>query len=487
MKQSIAACVVLVFIAGCATNPVTGKREFNVVSEQQEIALGAQAHQQVLDEYGVYTENPELTRLVQTMGQRLAASSDRPDLQWTFTILDTPMVNAMALPGGHIYVTRGILNHMNSEAELASVLSHEIGHVTARHAAQRISQSQLAQLGLVLGSVLAGPQATQAYGGLAQLGAGLLFQRYSRQQETQADLLGTAYMTEVGYNPRGAAEMLETLRRLDRGRSAGTTAYFLDHPDPAKRVQDVERKIAEVQAQAPGAVQQPIDRTDYVRRLEGVIVGDSTQEVVVRDDTVYHKRTGIVAPVPSGWKLVVGSGNVFTMVDPSRSNNAFLVQELDANRLRGTNAQDAVRRLLASNGFQYVASTRGALATGQAMPVDLWAAGQGNQRVAVETAQFVSGDKVMVMLRLSPSVSGSSPLAGMLDRVAIDPQRARAAQPLRMRVMSSRGINSWTEAARRSTGNAADADEIAILNGFDPGSRVPDNILIKLPPDLPSS
>lgn len=483
--KSFLAVLGIVVLTGCATNPVTGNREFNVVSTEQEAALGAEAHQQLLQEFGVYTEKPELTRMVERIGRQVTAASDRPDIPWTFTILDSPMINAMALPGGYIYVTRGILTHMNSEDELASVIAHEVGHVAARHSAQRISQAQLAQLGLVLGSVLAGPQATQAYGGLAEMGAGLLFQRYSRQQETQADLLGTAYMTEAGYNPIGAASMLQTLQRLDRGRSAGINAYFQDHPDPARRVETVQSKIADLRTEAPAIGSSPMERSEYVRLLENVIVGDSTQEVVVKNDTIYHKGLGIVAPVPQGWNTAVGSGAVFSMVDPRRNDNAFIVQELDARRLTGRNAQDAVRRLLSQNGYQYMASTQGQLRTGERLPVDLWRAGSNNQVVAVETAQFMAGDKVIVLLRVSPGIANNqSPLANLLTRISHDPAAAASAQPERMDVGSSNGISTWAEAARRATGNPAHAETIAIMNGYDPSSRVPDGILLKLPPEL---
>src|SRR5829696_3357376 len=164
----------VVLLAACSTNPATGKREFNLVSEGQELAIGQQSHQQVLDQFGVYNEKPELNRLVDRVGHVLAAKSERPNLPWTFTVLDTPMINAMALPGGFIYITRGMLERINSEDELAGVLGHEIAHVTARHSAQQISRSQLAQFGMVLGAVIAGPEAAQQYGQLAQLGIGLL-------------------------------------------------------------------------------------------------------------------------------------------------------------------------------------------------------------------------------------------------------------------------------------------------------------------------
>ena len=196
--------ITVVLLAACSTNPATGKREFNIVSEGQEVAIGQQSHQEIVKQFGVYDEKPELNRLVDRIGHKLAAESERPNLPWTFTVLDTPMVNAMALPGGYVYVTRGMLERVNSEDELAGVIGHEIAHVTARHAAQQISRQQLAQVGMVLGAVVAGPEAVQQYGQLAELGMNLLFQRYSRAQESQADILGTGYMAEARYNPSGA-------------------------------------------------------------------------------------------------------------------------------------------------------------------------------------------------------------------------------------------------------------------------------------------
>src|SRR5687767_12708857 len=130
-KHYIGVSLALLLAIGCATNPVTGKREFNIVSEQQEIAMGRQSHDEIIRQFGVYREKPELTRLVEDIGRRIASTSERPNLPWTFTLLDTPMVNAMALPGGYIYITRGMIERVNSEDELAGVLGHEIAHVTA--------------------------------------------------------------------------------------------------------------------------------------------------------------------------------------------------------------------------------------------------------------------------------------------------------------------------------------------------------------------
>src|SRR3989442_13104626 len=158
-----------------------------LVSESQEIAMGRDYDQQVAASIGIYPDS-ELQRYIQQFGARLAASSERPNLPWSFRVVDDPVVNAFALPGGFIYVTRGILAHLNSEAQVAGVLGHEIGHVTARHTAAQITKQQLAGLGLGLASMVS--QGFQRYGNLAQTGLGLLFLKYSRDNENQADELG---------------------------------------------------------------------------------------------------------------------------------------------------------------------------------------------------------------------------------------------------------------------------------------------------------
>src|SRR2546425_101413 len=176
--------------AGCATNPVTGKRELSLMSEAQEIQIGQQQDADVRKEMGVYNDRA-LQEYVTTLGLKLAQVSERPNLPWHFTVLDVPAINAFALPGGYIYITRGILPFLDDEAQLAGVLGHEIGHVTARHSAQQYSRATGAQLGLILGSILV-PQ-TRPFAQLGESGLGLLFLKYSRDDEEQADALGGKY------------------------------------------------------------------------------------------------------------------------------------------------------------------------------------------------------------------------------------------------------------------------------------------------------
>ncbi|HSP17729.1 MAG TPA: M48 family metalloprotease [Thermoanaerobaculia bacterium] len=476
----------LLLTVACATNPVTHKREFNIVSEGQEIQIGQQSHEQVIRQFGVYDEKPELNRLVDTVGHRLAAASDRPNLPWHFTVIDTPMVNAMALPGGYVYITRGMLERINSEDELAGVLGHEITHVTARHAAQQISRVQLAQFGMVLGAVIAGPEATQQYGQLAELGLGLLFQRYSRSQESQADLVGTEYVARAGWNPIGSERMLVTLQRLDKHPVAGIERYFQSHPDPARRVRDVEGKLKEIAATNPAALANEPQRAPYVRLTDGIMTANSTERVTIRAGTVYDREHGLIVQAPAGWSPTVAEGMLFAMTPKGRAqNSAFMVQEVEARELQGSNAQDAIRAKFQQMGLQFAGSRETTIGSGQRFVIDVWSGQTDSGPVGVETTQFLHGDHVAVMMFLSPSLSRDrSPLGDILQRAVIDLGRARGAQPARIRVETARSGDSWSVLARRATGNAADAEEIANMNGFDVKEAPRAGVLVKLPSEV---
>jgi predicted Zn-dependent protease len=229
------ACGSIVLSSGCARNPATGGLELMLVSESQEIAMGQQTDPAVVAQFGLY-DDPSLQQYVANLGAQLAANSERPNLPWTFRVVDDPIVNAFALPGGFIYVSRGILGHFNSESQLVSVLGHEIGHVTARHSAAQMSQQQLAQLGLGVGVVLLPDLAD--YAGLAQAGLGLLFLKFGRDDERQADALGFRYLTRIGYDPREMPGVFNMLGRVsEAGGGRGMPVWLSTHPDPGDREQ----------------------------------------------------------------------------------------------------------------------------------------------------------------------------------------------------------------------------------------------------------
>jgi len=204
----------LFWISSCAVNPVTGRQELMLLSEPDEIQFGRQTDGQVVQEYGLY-EDAKLTAYLNDICQRLGKISHRPNLTYHFKVLDVSVVNAFAVPGGYVYFTRGILASLNNEAELAAVMGHEIGHITARHSARQYSQAQLAQLGLGVGMVFA--EKIPALSELAQLGVGMLFLRFSRDNERQADDLGVEYSSKVGYDATQMASFFETLERMNPG------------------------------------------------------------------------------------------------------------------------------------------------------------------------------------------------------------------------------------------------------------------------------
>ena len=230
----------LFLIVACARNPVTGKKQLSLMSESQEIAMGAEADPSIVANFGIY-DDAKIQDFINTKGQQMVKISHRPNLKFTFRVVNSPVVNAFALPGGYVYFTRGIMAHFNNEAEFAGVLGHEIGHVTARHGAQQQTQQMLGQLGLIVG-VIAVPQFAK-FAEAAQQGMGLMFLKFGRNHESQSDQLGVEYSTKIGYNSHKMAGFFKTLGRITDASGARIPAFLSTHPDPDDRFGNVERLL----------------------------------------------------------------------------------------------------------------------------------------------------------------------------------------------------------------------------------------------------
>jgi predicted Zn-dependent protease len=290
-------------LAACSTNPATGEQNFTLMSPSDELQIGRQEHPKVLEEFGVYDEMPGLSGYVAVLGGRLHAVSELSQQPFTFTLLDSDMVNAFAIPGGYVYVTRGLMALANSEAELAGVIGHEIGHVTARHSAQRATQQTLAGLGAVaLGAVLGDP----AQANMAGLGAMAWVQGYSREHELEADQLGIRYMSRAGYDPAAMSSFLSSLGRESELQRTllfqdgeAQFDWFSTHPRTPDRV------AAAVQAvQGSGSVNWVVGRDEYLRRLDGMIFGDSPEQGFVRGRTFAHPIMRMTFDVPEGFRML---------------------------------------------------------------------------------------------------------------------------------------------------------------------------------------
>src|SRR5947207_13820374 len=280
---------------GCAVNPATGSRQLMLISESQEIAMGRDYDNQVVASIGLYPDSG-LQRYLQQFGARLAATSEPPNLPWSFRVVDDPVVNAFALPGGYIYVTRGILAHLNSEAELAGVVGHEIGHVTARHSASQMTKQQLAQVGLVVGAI-ASPEFGR-YTGLAGQALGVLFLKYSRDNERQADDLGLRYMRRVNYDPREMPHVFEMLTHVSQAQGGGWVPEWLaTHPDPENRRGRIEQEVAALPQSFSGVA---VNRDPYLRQLDGLVFGNNPREGYFKGTRFFHPEVRFRFAFPDG-------------------------------------------------------------------------------------------------------------------------------------------------------------------------------------------
>lgn len=281
----------------CARNPVTGKNEIALVSEGQEIEMGKQASQEVAQTMG-FVKNAALESYVSGIGMKMAKASERPELPWEFHVVDDASVNAFALPGGFIYVTRGLLTSINDEAELATVMGHEIGHVTHRHSVEQISKAQLAQLGLGLGSVFS-PQIAQ-FAGVASQGLQLLFLKYSRTAESQADELGFRYALNQNYDVREMANVFVTLERVSNLAGGGRVPEWLaTHPDPGNRVTATQARLDTLSRSLNNTI---TNRDQFLQHVNGLIYGADPQQGFFEGTTFYHPGMRFQMTFPQGWQ-----------------------------------------------------------------------------------------------------------------------------------------------------------------------------------------
>jgi predicted Zn-dependent protease len=335
--------------SGCAMNPATGRNQLMLVSESQEIAMGRQADTAIIATIGIY---PDATwqRYIQQFGARLAATTERPDLPWTFRVVDDPAVNAFAVPGGFVYVTRGLLTHLTSEAELASVVGHEIGHVTARHTAAEMSKQQLIGLGLAVGSMASSQVAK--YAGVANQALGILYLKFSRDDESQADELGLRYMRRANYDPRQMPPVFQMLDELTTAEGGSTLPTWLaTHPSPANRIAAINGQIAALPQNFSGTV---VNRDSYLRRLEGQVFGNNPREGYFKGSQYFHPDMRFQLILPEGWATQNGKQAVVA-VSPAKD----AVVELSL--AQGTSADAASRAFLAQQGITGGAPSRASL------------------------------------------------------------------------------------------------------------------------------
>jgi len=298
----LAAALVL---GACATNPVTGGHDLVTISEAQEIEIGKEQHPKVLQQYGRYDE-AALQAYVNDIGQRIAAKSHRPNLQYTFTVLDSDEVNAFALPGGYVYITRGIMAYLNSEAELVAVMGHEVGHINARHAVRQQTGATAAGVGAAVIGILTG---SSGLANVADAAGSALVSGYGRDMELEADALGAEYLNRLGYDPKAMIDVVRLLKNqemfeVQTARQEGRPPHvyhglFASHPDNDTRLKDVVAAAGKIETGQP----RPDNRELYLERISGLPVGPSRAQGVVRGNRFYHADLGFTLAFPTGWTV----------------------------------------------------------------------------------------------------------------------------------------------------------------------------------------
>jgi predicted Zn-dependent protease len=451
----------LLALVACATNPATGKSQLNFYSEAEEIELGRQSDAQIVAQLGL-VDDPGLQQWVTGIGRGLAAKSERPRLPWSFKVVDDPVVNAFALPGGFIYVTRGILGHLSSEAELAAVLGHEIGHVTAQHGVNQMSKAQLATGGLAVGMILA-PAVAQSAGQLAQAGLGLLFLKYGRDDERQADDLGLRYMVEGGFESREMPKVFEVLRRVGgSGGGRGIPNWLASHPDPGARRERAAGLIAE-----RGYPAGEVGGESYLRRIDGIAFGADPRQGYFDGTTFYHPELALRAEFPSGWNGANETSRVMAM-HPEK------VAQVELALAKEKSADEAARAFLDQEGLEAGTSrpsrTNG-LSTVQA---DFAVPREGVEGIVGGVAFVELDGRVIRLLALaldSKAASARPQLQGFLSSFARLTDRRRIdVEPRRLRVerLDRPASLRQLHAGWRS---ASPLELLALVNGVDDPDR----------------
>jgi len=299
-KYLVISCLLATcsIFSDCARNPVTGRKQVVLMSEEQEIAMGKEADPQIIAQFGLY-EDTAIQNFIISKGKQMAAMSYRPKLEHSFRVLNSEAVNAFATPGGYVYFTRGIMAYFNSEADFAGVLGHEIGHISYRHSVAQQRNAIFAQLGIIAGIII-NPELAR-FAELASTGAQLLLLKYSRDAEREADQLGVEYSSKIGYDAKQMALFFKTLERQSAGTEAAELPEFLStHPNPADRYVAVN-KLADDWKKKLNLNSPIVNRNSYLKRIEGLIYGEDPKEGYRENNMFYHPVLKFQFPIPANW------------------------------------------------------------------------------------------------------------------------------------------------------------------------------------------
>lgn len=467
-------------IPSCAVNPVTGKKQLMLMSEEQEIALGTQYDPSVISTFGLY-EDEAMLNFIEEKGMEMGKISHRPNLQYHFRILDTPVINAFAVPGGYIYLTRGILAQFNNEAELMGVLGHEMGHITARHTAQQQTNQQLGQV-LLAGGMIASKEIYEL-AEVAMAGMQLLFLSFSRSNEREADRLGVEYATKIGYDAHKMADFFEVLNKMQMESShAGVPTWMSTHPDPGDRNVAVHQSSDEWQAQFPNQ-NFAVNTNNYLQMIDGIVYGEDPRQGFVEGNTFYHPDLKFQFPIPKGWTLV--NSPLQVQITPPEAN-AALVFSLSKEKTAEAAAKKAHEELqltlvdsktIKSNGLTALTAVSQQVSTNQQT---------GQEQVIKLLSYFIEKEGLVYNFHgLSTGADFNSfhPTFenAMKGFATLNDRQKLNTQPNRIKIISIRSTSVSLEEAFKYYKVPADKfEEMALLNNMELNHELKKGDLIKI-------
>ncbi|HMI30343.1 MAG TPA: M48 family metalloprotease [Candidatus Limnocylindrales bacterium] len=475
LNAALSAAALALTFAGCATNPATGQRQISFVSTGKEAAMGRESDPAIIEQYGLYGDSA-VAHYVDSVGQKLGSVSHLPTLGWHFRVLDSPVVNAFAIPGGYIYITRGILAYLNSEAQLAGVLGHEIGHVTARHSAQQITRSEIAGVGLLAGAVFVG--ALRPYTGLASQGLGLLFLKYSRDNETQADELGVGYATRAGYDPREIPATYSMLKRVAERQGSDLPSFYSTHPDPGDR--EIRTSQLAHAAIAGGRRDLKIDAPRYRARIEGLIYGDDPRGGFFVANRFYHPDLGFEMIFPDGWKTVNQPSSV---VAANQSLGGLMELSLQRSKDLTATPDRFVQSLLTDKKILDASGRTEQFRDFPAWIGQVTANGEGGKQVLIAGfVRFKPGQFLQVLgqTRSSGDVASEQILAAIRSIAILrDPERLNVTSDL-LHVVTTDRSATFADIVSRLGPQALTPEETAILNNMRMTATIPAGTAVKI-------
>ncbi len=433
--------------------------------------MGQEGAKAAASQMGIYPDSA-IQRYVSGLGMAIARKSERPDLPWSYTVVDDPIVNAFALPGGPVFVSRGILTYMNSEAQLVSVLGHETGHVTAKHSVSQMSKQQILQIGLI-GAMVLKPE-LQQFGQAASQGLGVLFLKFSRDDETQADDLGFRYMTAGGYAPSEMAEMFKTLERISGGPSSRSTPEWMStHPDPGNRVAKTTARITAANRSFAGA---KVEHDSFLRRIDGMVYGeDPRQGYFVQQTSFIHPTLKFRFDFPTGWKTQNSAEQV---IGQSAQGDAQIALSTAGN----TAPQQALSAFLQQQGVKAGQTSTSPINGNTAAIGQFIAQNQDGSTLAGYVAFIQQDGLTYQLVAITPSASIQA-YDAVFRNVIGSFQRVTDARLLNvkvqhLRIVQLRSAMTLTQFNQQYP-SVIPIAELALINAMEPGATIPAGTLVK--------